>query len=66
MAFKSFFGADGPGYPQGMIEKDFSRASIGFDLIFGIVNESLRGTVRLDNDNGAVTTVTFKIEEVEE
>jgi two-component sensor histidine kinase len=60
------FRDDGPGYPQDMIEKDFSRASIGFDLILGIVTESLRGNVRLDNDHGAVTTVTFKIEEVEE
>ena len=60
------FRDDGPGYPQDMIEKNFSRASIGFDLILGIVTESLRGNVQLDNDNGAVTTVTFKIEEVKE
>ena len=60
------FRDNGPGYPQDMIEKNFSRASIGFDLILGIVTESLRGNVQLGNDNGAVTTVTFKNKDVDE
>jgi len=56
------FKDDGPGYPEEMIEGDFSRISVGFDLILGIVKESLRGEVFLENDNGAVTTIKFKLE----
>ncbi len=51
---------DGPGYPQEMTEGNFTRANIGFELINGIVGESLRGRVILNNENGAVTTIVFK------
>ena len=54
------FRNDGPGYPAEMVEGDFSRASVGFDLIRGIVRKSLRGTVALANDNGAVTIISFR------
>jgi len=54
------FRDDGPGYPRAMMEGDLRRAGVGFDLIVGIVRETLRGRVRLDNDNGAVTTLVFK------
>ncbi len=56
------FRDDGPGYPEEMLRGDFSRASVGFDLILGIVRESLRGEVQLQNDEGAVTTVRFALE----
>jgi len=57
---------NGPGYPKDMVEKKISPTGIGFDLILGIVNESLGGNVQIDYDNGAVTTITFNIDEVEE
>jgi two-component sensor histidine kinase len=51
---------DGPGYPASIVRGDTSGASVGFILIRGIVNESLRGLVGLSNDGGAVTTIQFK------
>lgn len=60
------FRDNGPGYPQDIIEKKISQTGIGFDLIWGIVTESLGGSVHLDYDNGAVTTITFHIDEVKE
>ncbi len=54
------FRDDGPGYPQNMIEGDFSKVSTGFDVIKGIVKHSLHGELKLSNDNGAVTTIIFK------
>ena len=57
---------DGSGYPKEMIEGDFSRANVGFDLINGIVGESLRGRVILKNENGAITSIVFKHDSVED
>jgi len=54
------FRDNGPGYPEEMIDGNFNRASVGFNLILGIIKESLRGEVQLENDNGAVTTIMFK------
>ncbi len=51
---------DGPGYPVAMTKGDFSRSNVGFDLINGIVKESLKGRVILSNDQGAVTKLVFK------
>jgi two-component sensor histidine kinase len=54
------FRDNGPGYPESIVRGDTSSASVGFILIRGIVNESLRGLVGLSNDGGAVTTIQFK------
>jgi PAS domain S-box-containing protein len=54
------FRDDGSGYPKEMVEGDFGHANVGFDLINGIVEESLRGRVILKNENGAVTNIVFK------
>ena len=53
---------DGPGYPEAMLKEDFAKAHVGFELIHGIVTESLRGKVQLSNQNGAATTIIFKKE----
>jgi two-component sensor histidine kinase len=53
------FRDDGPGYPDEMLRGDFSRTGAGFDLIKGIVDESLRGRLELENENGSVTTIAF-------
>ncbi len=63
---KITFRDDGPGYPDNVLKKDLSSANIGFDLIFGIVNQSMNGTVELENRNGAVAAITFENELINE
>lgn len=53
---------NGPGYPQGIIEEDFSQCGIGFQLIRGIVMESLRGQVNFKNEQGAVAVISLPAE----
>ena len=54
------FSDDGPGYPQEMLKGDFSKTSTGFEIIREIVKRNLAGELKLNNDNGAVTTIIFK------
>lgn len=54
------FSDDGPGYPEDLVQGDFSWANVGFDLVRGIVKKSLRGELKLSNDNGAVASITFE------
>lgn len=56
------FKDDGPGFPQALIEGDFTRANIGFELIRGIVLQSLDGEFRLENNNGATAIIKFENE----
>jgi len=51
---------NGPGYPQEMTDGDFKNSGIGFELIHGIVRHSLRGVVRIENDNGARTVISLQ------
>ena len=51
---------NGVGFPQKIIDGDYSNTGIGFDLIFGIVEQSLGGSVKLYNDNGAGVVLTIK------
>ncbi len=51
---------NGIGFPKMILEGDYSDTGIGFDLIFGIIEQSLGGTVKLSNDNGAVYNITIK------
>jgi len=60
------FKDNGPGYPEEMLRDGLRHANVGFELIFGIVKESLRGNVFLENDNGAITTIVFKRETADE
>jgi len=53
------FQDNGPGYPEFIIQGDFRNASIGFELIRGIVTQSLDGNLILRNENGAVTEILF-------
>ncbi len=50
---------NGPGYPEAVINGDYAGTSIGFDLLNGIVRQSLRGAIVYRNENGAVTDVLF-------
>ncbi len=56
------FKDDGPGFPQALIDGDFRRANIGFELIRGIVQQSLDGELILENDNGATAIIKFQNE----
>jgi PAS domain S-box-containing protein len=56
------FKDDGPGFPQALIDGDFSRANIGFELIRGIVLQSLDGEFYLENNNGATAIIKFQNE----
>jgi PAS domain S-box-containing protein len=53
------FRDNGPGYPESMIHGDFGNVNIGFELIRGIVTQSLDGDIILRNDEGAVTEILF-------
>ena len=50
---------NGPGFPEAIINGDFSNAGIGFELIRGIVTQSLDGELILRNKDGAVTEILF-------
>jgi len=56
------FRDDGPGFPQALIDGDFSRANIGFELIRGIVMQSLDGEFRLEYQQGAAAIIRFQNE----
>ncbi len=51
---------DGPGYPKKLLKGDISDIGVGFELIRGIVMQSMGGDLQITNDNGAKTTITFK------
>jgi len=53
------FRDNGPGYPDSMIHGDFFNVNIGFELIRGIVTQSLDGDLLLRNEEGAVTEILF-------
>lgn len=56
------FKDNGPGFPQALIDGDFRNANIGFELIRGIVVQSLDGSFKLENDNGATAILLFQNE----
>jgi two-component sensor histidine kinase len=54
------FKDNGPGYPEDIINGDYRNASIGLELIAGIVQHNLDGAVRFANENGAATYIQFE------
>jgi ribose transport system ATP-binding protein len=56
------FKDDGPGFPETLLEGDFSKANIGFELIRGIVTQSLDGELKLLNNHGATAVIIFQNE----
>jgi len=52
---------DGPGYPPAILRGE--RLGMGLDLIRKLVTGTLRGTLTLANDTGAVATLRIKTEE---
>ena len=57
------FRDNGPGYPSSMLVLDNPAVhhSVGFDLIHNIVQKSLRGSLSLSNEGGAVTVIRFPL-----
>lgn len=51
---------NGPGYPEPFLEEDYRDANIGVNLIIGIIRESLRGSLKFENSNGARIQFEFK------
>ena len=51
---------NGIGFNNEILENNYTNTGIGFDLIFGIVEQSLGGSVKLSNDNGAVIIIKIK------
>jgi len=56
------FRDNGPGYPPALLENLAAHSNVGFDLIHNIVQKSLRGSLLLGNDDGAVTVIQFPLE----
>ena len=52
---------NGPGYPPEVVEN--RRANVGLKLIRELVTQTLRGTLILANDHGAVATLRIRKEE---
>jgi two-component sensor histidine kinase len=52
---------DGPGYPHEVLR--MGRPSVGMYLLRNLVTGSLRGTLRLSNEGGALTRIRIKAEE---
>lgn len=53
---------NGSGFPQQLIDSDFSLTNIGINLISGIVTHSLEGVVYMYNHEGAVTQITLPLQ----
>ncbi len=53
----------GPGFPEPILRNEYNGCSIGFNLIKGIVEQSLQGEFNIFNENGAVTIIRFALEE---
>jgi PAS domain S-box-containing protein len=51
------FRDDGVGFPPTMLTS--KQGNVGWDLIHSLVSQSLRGEVKLFNQNGAVTVIRF-------
>ncbi len=52
---------DGPGYPEAVLRLE--SPNVGMNLIRLLVTETLRGTLTLANDGGAVATLCIRTEE---
>jgi len=50
---------NGNGYPKKLLKGDLSDIAVGFDLLRGIVEQSLNGKLKIKNDAGAVTIIAF-------
>ncbi|MCB0167551.1 MAG: GAF domain-containing protein [Anaerolineae bacterium] len=54
------FRDNGPGFPEIILQKRQEAYNVGFDLIQNIVSRSLRGSLSLHNDQGAVAVIQFE------
>lgn len=52
---------DGPGYPEGVLKGEFP--STGLKLVSSLVSGTLRGSVSLSNEGGAVATLRLRKED---
>ena len=54
------FRDNGPGYPEAQIRDELAESGIGLQMVRGIVEMSLYGTVSFANQDGAQTTIRLK------
>ncbi|RMF02811.1 MAG: PAS domain S-box protein [Chloroflexi bacterium] len=54
------FRDNGPGFPAKILQTTDAFTSIGFELVQNVVRRSLRGTLHLGNNHGAVVTIKFR------
>lgn len=50
---------NGPGYPEHLLSGNFTRATIGMELIRGIITQSLDGEFKIHNGDGAIIDIWF-------
>lgn len=60
-AIRMVYRDNGPGYPDLILQGDYTGTGIGFDLLTGIVRQSLRGDLSFKNENGAVAEIVFPV-----
>jgi two-component sensor histidine kinase len=52
---------DGPGYPSWVLERSGDAETVGTRLIRGLAERSLGGAIEFDDDEGAVTVISFDL-----
>jgi DNA-binding response OmpR family regulator/anti-sigma regulatory factor (Ser/Thr protein kinase) len=50
---------DGPGYPEEVLAEHYHPKNLGLYLTKNLITRDLSGTLTLNNNNGAVTTIRF-------
>jgi PAS domain S-box-containing protein len=58
-----WYADNGAGYPEAVLTDLADTVSTGLGLIGGLIRHSLRGELLLDNVEGAVTTISFDLDE---
>ena len=56
---------DGPGFPENVLTCDPSHLSVGHELIHGIIQHTLGGTIELANRNGALVKMNIPVPHTE-
>jgi len=54
------FKDNGPGYPPGALEEVEERRNSGLRLVQSIIRTGLKGTLLMENNDGAVSTIQFR------
>ncbi len=60
------FKDNGPGFSKQILKLDDNYINIGFELVKGIVEHSLNGTIKLSNEKGAVVNLVIPNPDIDE